>query len=85
MSKPHFAVVGDFGEDPMPIQGRIICVVTEDGRPAFEITIGENGISIEIRAQSCVKVNDTIYDSRLVVRPVVSNVIQVLLSRYEDR
>ena len=56
---------------------------TEDGRTAFEVCIGKDGRSLEIRAVEPIKANGTIYGTQLLVVPRVSNSVRVATEEYD--
>jgi len=57
-------------------------IVGPDGRSLFDLTIHDDG-SLEISANSCVCVNDTLLDDGILVKPRAANHIIVRREVYE--
>jgi hypothetical protein len=57
--------------------------VTDDGRTMFEVHIGQDGRSIEIRGVDVTKVEDLIYSSSLVACPNASNSLTIRTLLYD--
>ena len=57
--------------------------VTDDGRTMFDVHIGQDGRSIEIRGVDVTKVEDLIYDSSLVACPNASNSLTIRTLLYD--
>ena len=63
---------------------RFVSFLTEEGRVMFEVGILKDGSGIEIRGVDMYKHNGILYENRLEVSPVVSNVIEIRTKRYEE-
>lgn len=59
-------------------------VITADGRKMFEVCLGKDARSIDVRAVDVCKVNGVVYNARLEVRPSASNSIRIGTVRYDD-
>lgn len=59
----------------LPVNG--VRFVTDNGRTMFEVHIGQDGRSIEVRGVDFAKVGDMLYDSKLAVCPNASSSITV--------
>lgn len=57
--------------------------LTDEGRPMFEVSIGSDGRSIEVRGVDCYKFDGAIYTEALEVRPRYSNGIEIRTIKYE--
>jgi len=57
--------------------------VTDNGRTMFEVHIGQDGRSIDIRGVDVTKVEDLIYSSSLVACPNASNSLTIRTLLYD--
>jgi hypothetical protein len=57
--------------------------VTDNGRAMFEVHIGQDGRSIDIRGVDVTKVEDLIYSSSLVACPNASNSLTIRTLLYD--
>lgn len=73
-------LVGDVAR----VVGKSVRFVCDDDRVMFEVHVGTDGKSIEIRAVENCKVGGILYSSRLLIEPNVSNSITVSVARYDD-
>lgn len=55
-----------------------------DDRCMFEVSIGDDGRSIEVRAVEMVKVDGRVYAAKLAVEPNVSNSVTIRTTEYQD-
>ncbi len=55
----------------------------EDGSTMFEVVVQNDGKSIEIRGVESCFVGGTLYNNRLLIKPNVSNSIQVTVEPYD--
>ena len=69
-------------KDVQTLPANSVRFVTDNGKTMFEVHIGQDGQSIEVRAVVFVKVDDTLYGSRLAVCPNASNSITVRTVTY---
>ncbi len=76
--------IGEFGETPQTIDAQRLDFVAEDGRTMFQVWIGKDGHSLEVRGVDVCKVAGVIYDSRFAVEPNASNAITIRAVRYQD-
>ena len=58
--------------------------VTENGQTMFEVDIGKDGKSIEVRGVDRTKVDEVAYGSNLAACPNASNSLTVRVCRYSD-
>jgi hypothetical protein len=70
--------------DVAQIGGHLVRFVTEDGRCMFEITIGNDGTSIDVRGVGTTKVDGVLYSEKIHVRPIASNAMTVHVCRHTD-
>jgi hypothetical protein len=70
--------------DVAQIGGNLVRFVTEDGRCMFEVTIGSDGTSIDVRGAGRTKVDGELYSEAIQVRPIASNAITVHVCRHTD-
>lgn len=56
----------------------------DNERAMFEVSIGKDGRSIEVRAPDTCFVNGTLYANKLRIEPCVSNSITISCPRYDD-
>lgn len=66
---------GMFGIEPVEIEGHLVRILAEDGRDMFEVRLGEDGHSIEVRGVTCCKVGGVLYREHLVIEPRSANVV----------
>jgi hypothetical protein len=57
--------------------------VAEDGRTMFEVHVGKDGTSIEIRGVDVTHVENVLYDSRLAACPNASNSLTIRVCPYD--
>lgn len=70
--------------DVKNVSGKFVRIVTEDDRTMFEVTIGKDGRSIEIRGVSMTKVDGAIYTEQLSIQPNSSNSVTIRPVLYEE-
>lgn len=70
------------GEKVIEIEHDSLCIMADDGRELFTISLEKDG-SIEVCAASVVKHNDTILDNLLSINPRASNTITVFRREYK--
>lgn len=70
--------------DVKNVAGNFVRIVTEDGRTMFEVTVGKDGRSIEIRGVECCKVDGAIYAEQLSIQPNSSNSVTIRPVLYEE-
>jgi len=63
----------------------LVSFVAPDGRTAFTLRLGDDGRSLHIIAVQPVKLGGVLYDNRLTVEPMSTNVVNVALKPYGDR
>jgi hypothetical protein len=66
------------------IEGDSIRFVTEDGRDMFEVAIGSDGSSLEVRAVDACKVDGELHAGVLEIRPKVANAVVLRTPRYNE-
>jgi hypothetical protein len=71
-------------EDAQTIDANGVRFVTEDGRTIFEVDIGEDGKSIEVRGVDKTRVENVLYGSNLAACPNASNSLTIRVCRYHD-
>lgn len=57
--------------------------LTDDGRPMFEVSIGSDGRSIEVRGVDTYKFDGVIYTEALEIRPRYANSVEVRTLPYD--
>jgi putative heme iron utilization protein len=57
--------------------------VAEDGRTMFEVHVGKDGASIEVRSVDVTRVGNVLYDSKLAACPNASNSLTIRVCRYD--
>lgn len=62
----------------------VIAFLTDDGRTMFEVGIGADGRSLDVRAVDCCHVGGVVYDTRLVVHPECANSITIATKPYDQ-
>ena len=70
--------------DAQTIDANGVRFVTENGQTMFEVDIGEDGKSIEVRGVDSTKVEEVRYGSKLAACPNASNSLTVRVCRYFD-
>ena len=60
-----------------------VSFVTDDGREMFEVTIGKDQRSIDVRGIEVCKVDGKLYSQTLVIEPHVSNSITIRTKLYK--
>lgn len=76
------SIDGSFGEPAQELDTDRIKFIAEDGRQMFEVVIGKDGVSFEVRGTSTCKVNGELYCERLSVEPNSSNAITIRAKKY---
>ena len=66
------------------IESNSVRFVAEDGRTMFEVSVGDDGRSIEVRGVDSCNVDGVMYTGSIDVRPRVSNCVYVRARRYDD-
>jgi hypothetical protein len=69
--------------DTNKVEGNRVRIVSEDGRTMFEIVLGRDGRSVEVRAVEPTKHDGKIYDTCLRVCPDASNAVTIRTALYE--
>ena len=64
------------------VSGNLVRFVTDDGRTMFEVSSGEDGRSIEVRAVEMTKIGGQFYGAALELLPHTSNSIVVRTKLY---
>jgi len=67
-----------------PVNSDTVRFVADDGRTIFEVSIGKDGRSLDVRAVDNCVIGGELYAARLVVAPHASNSASVRVPRYED-
>ena len=70
--------------DVQPVAGTRVRFVTDDGRTMFEVCVGRDGRSIELRAVDTTTHGDELYDIWLLVQPVSANTVLVRTAKYVE-
>ncbi len=70
--------------DVVELNAKYVRFVSDDGRAAFEVSIGDDGRSIEVRGVDTYKVDGKLYCERFVVRPRASNSVDILSCEWGD-
>jgi len=70
--------------DAQRVSGDKVRFVTDDGRTMFEVGVGRDGRSIEVRGVETTKHDGQIYDCWLLLQPGSSNAVTVRTVRYES-
>ena len=65
------------------LAAKTVRFVTDNGKTMFEVHIGQDGRSIEIRGVEVTKVEDLIYSSSLVACPNASNSLTIRTLLYD--
>jgi repressor of nif and glnA expression len=73
--------INDFLSPEIFIQSERVRFVV-DGRTAFEVTAKHD--CIEVRSVDAYKLDGVIYDTRLVIEPKVSNVVEIRTKAYNE-
>lgn len=66
----HYSNPTDVGDDSVYFQN-------EDGRAMFEVRVGKDGRSIEVRGVETCKVGGVLYTEQLSIEPRSTNVVMV--------
>jgi hypothetical protein len=66
----------------LPVKG--VRFVTDDDRTLFEVSIGKDGRSIQIRGVDVTKVGDMLYSSSLAACPEAANSLSIRTLPYDD-
>ena len=66
------------------IESNSVRFVAEDGLTMFEVSVGDDGRSIEVRGVDSCKVDGVMYAGSIDVRPKVANCVDVCARRYDD-
>ncbi len=74
----------EFLKTATPVKGDEVRFIAEDGQEMFQVRIGDDGRSIEIRAVDCCKVGKILYSHRLTVSPNVANQNTVSVHPYDS-
>ncbi len=69
--------------DVAPVLSDMVRFITEDGRAMFEVAVGMDGRSIEVRSVETTKVDGVIYDTTLEITPRATNLVIVRTERYD--
>lgn len=64
---------GIYGTAPVEVEGESVRFVAEDGREMFEILLGKDGHSIEVRGVTSCKVDGVLYHEHLAIHPRAAN------------
>lgn len=59
--------------------------VAEDGRDMFEVKIGDDGISIEVRGINSTRVEGVLYREQFNIQPNSSNCVTIRAKKYDER
>ncbi len=70
--------------DVKPLAETRVRFVNDDGLTMFEVSAGEDGRSIEVRAVETAMVDGVVYAALIDVRPIVSNHIVIRMRPYGD-
>jgi hypothetical protein len=65
----------------LPVNG--VRFVTDDGRTMFEVHVGKDSRSIEVRGVDVTKVGDVLYDKNLAACPNASNSLTIRVLPYD--
>lgn len=68
----------------LPIESNRVRLVAEDGHVAFEIMIGADGRSVEVRGVDSFTVNHVLYSNALEIRASGSNKVTIRAQAYDD-
>lgn len=69
--------------DVADVSGDRVRFVTDDGRTMFEVSVGKDGRSIEVRCVDTAMVNGVLYGTALCVIPRVTNSLTVAAIPYD--
>ena len=75
---------GHYGMEAKDLEDNTVSVVAEDGRTMFEIILGKDGHSIEVRSFAACKVGGILYDSRLLVQPESVSAVVIQARPYDN-
>ena len=75
---------GHYGIEAQDLEDNTVSVVAEDGRTMFEIILGKDGHSIEVRSFAACKVGGILYDSRLLVQPESVSAVVIQARPYDN-
>lgn len=73
-------ITGDVAE----VAGRCVRFVGEDGQTMFEVSVGKDGKSLEVRSVENAKVAGVLHGTILHVIPNASNSVTVAVVPYDD-
>ena len=79
-----FITGGSYGIEKKNVEGNTVSVVAEDGRTMFEVILGRDGHSIEVRSFAACKVNGILYDSRMLVQPESASGVVIQARPYDN-
>ena len=66
------------------VAGHEVRFLDDNGRAMFEVSIGKDGASIEVRAPDTCIVDGKLYNNRLLISPNVSNSITIKCPLYDE-
>ena len=58
--------------------------LTDEGRPIFEVRVGEDGRSIDVRGIDCCRVDGVMYSEALEISPRYSNGVEIRTKKYGE-
>lgn len=72
-------------KDVQDVPGKSISFYAEDGRTMFEVTVGSDGRSIEVRGVDNCIVDGVLHSNFFHVVPRAANSVTILCPKYEER
>ena len=66
------------------VDAETVRFVMPDGQQLFEVSIGKDGASLEIRAPDNCKVNGRLHSNRIRIEPNVANSITLRTAPYDE-
>jgi len=82
--KLHMETGHPVSADVKQVYGDRIRFVNQEGRCLFEVRIGDDQASIEVRAVDTHRIGDVIHDDALTIRPESSNKITLSTPAYPE-
>lgn len=77
------AIGGSFGEEYQDLTTDRVRFVAPDGRDMFEVKIGDDGISIEVRGITSTRIDGVLYREQFNIEPHCSNCVTIRAKKYD--
>lgn len=77
------AIGGSFGEPNQDLDTERVRFVAPDGRDMFEVSVGKDGFSIEVRGIASTRVDGVLYREQFDIEPNCSNCVTIRAKKYD--